>query len=112
MAATERVRTNHPPDFIINGKPKWTELTVIESPAVREETYVVDRLNPRRNIIGSIESNYSESAELTQQTVVNMMSDLKCELVVTLGDVRLSQEQENKLLTQHREWEEYKVRLN
>ena len=77
-----------------------------------EETYVVDRLNPSRNMIGSIESNYRERAESTQKTMVNMMSDLKCELVVTLGDVRLSQEQEAELLSQHQEWELYKVRVS
>ena len=109
MAPTERVRVNHPPDFIINGKPKWTELSMIESQAEKEETYVVDRLNPSRNMIGSIESNYREKAESTQMTMVNMMSDLKCELVVTLGDVRLSQDQEAELLSQHHQWELYKV---
>ena len=109
MAPTERVRLNHPPDFIINGKPKWTELTMIEYQSETEETYVVDRLNPSRNMIGTIESNYREKAESTQMTMVNMMSDLKCELVVTLGDVRLSQDQEAELLSQHHQWELYKV---
>ena len=60
-------------------------------------------------MIGTIESNYREKAESTQMTMVNMMSDLKCELVVTLGDVRLTQDQEAQLLSQHQQWELYKV---
>ena len=72
---------------------------------------MVDRLNPSRNMIPSIESQYGESAENTQKVMVNMMTDLRCELVVTLGDARLSEEQENKLLEEHRQWEEFKVEL-
>ena len=74
-----------------------------------EETHVVDRLNPSRNMISSIESEYAEKAENTQKVMVNMMCDLRCELVVTLGDARLSEEQENKLMKEHRDWEEFKV---
>ena len=112
--AAERVRVHHPPDFIINGKPKWTEIQMTEQHGQTdssgcEETHVVDRLNPSRNMIPSIESQYGESAENTQKVMVNMMTDLRCELVVTLGDARLSEEQENKLLEEHRQWEEFKV---
>ena len=39
-----------------------------------------------------------------------MMCDLKCELVVTLGDARLGQDEEERLLKEHQEWELYKVR--
>ena len=74
-----------------------------------EKTYVVDRLNPSRNIISCIESEYVENAESTQKVMVNMMCDLRCELVVTLGDARLSPEQEDKLMKEHRGWEEFKV---
>ena len=74
-----------------------------------EETHVVDRLNPSRNMISSIESQYAEQAENTQKVMVNMMCDLRCELVVTLGDARLSPEQEDKLMKEHRGWEEFKV---
>ena len=108
MAPTDRVRLNHPPDFIINGKPKWTELLMTES-ANTEKTHVVDRLNPSRNMIGSLESG-CEEAETTQKVLVNMMCDLKCELVVTLGDARLGQDEEERLLKEHQEWELYKVR--
>lgn len=114
--AAERVRVHHPPDFIINGKPKWTEIQMTEQHGQTdssgcEETHVVDRLNPSRNMISSIESEYGESAENTQKVMVNMMTDLRCELVVTIGDARLTEEQENKLMTEHRQWEEYKVGL-
>ena len=108
MAPTDRVRLNHPPDFIINGKPKWTELLMTES-ASTEKTHVVDRLNPSRNMIGSLESA-CEEAETTQKVLVNMMCDLKCELVVTLGDARLGQDEEERLMKEHQEWELYKVR--
>ena len=114
--ASERVRVHHPPDFIINGKPKWTDIMMTEqlgqtgSPGA-EERHVVDRLNPSRNMISSIESQYGESAENTQKVMVNMMTDLRCELVVTLGDARLSEEQENKFMEEHRQWEQFKVGL-
>ena len=112
--AAERVRVHQPPDFIINGKPKWTEIQMTEKPGQKdssgfEETHVVDRLNPSRNMISSIESEYVENAESTQKVMVNMMCDLRCELVVTLGDARLSEELENKLMKEHRDWEEFKV---
>ena len=94
-----RVRIHQPPDFIINGKPKWTDLWMTEKlgqtqGSVSEETHVVDRLNPSRNMIPSIDSQYEEEAENTQEVMVNMMCDLRCELVVTIGDARLSEEQE------------------
>ena len=112
--APERVRVHQPPDFIINGKPKWTDIQMTENPGQTdcsgsEETHVVDRLNPSRNMISSIESEYAEKAENTQKVMVNMMCDLRCELVVTLGDARLSEEQEKKLMKEHRDWEEFKV---
>ena len=109
--APERVRVHHPPDFIINGKPKWTEIKMTGQTECSgsEKTYVVDRLNPSRNIISCIESEYVENAESTQKVMVNMMCDLRCELVVTLGDARLSPEQEDKLMKEHRGWEEFKV---
>ena len=114
--ASERVRVHHPPDFIINGKPKWTDIKMTEQlgqtgSSGPEERHVVDRLNPSRNMISSIESQYGESAENTQKVMVNMMTDLRCELVVTLGDARLSEEQENKLMAENRQWEEFKVGL-
>ena len=112
--APERVRVHQPPDCIINGKPKWTEIQMKEKPGQKdsswsEETHVVDRLNPSRNMISSIESEYVENAESTQKVMVNMMCDLRCELVVTLGDARLSEEQELKFMKEHRDWEEFKV---
>ena len=112
--ALERVRIHQPPDFIINGKPKWTELQMTEKPGQAEgsgseEIHVVDRLNPSRNMISTIESQYADEAENTQKVMVNMMCDLRCELVVTIGDARLSEEQEKKFLKEHNDWEEFKV---
>ena len=114
--ASERVRVHHPPDFIINGKSKWTDIKMTEQlgqtgSSGSEERHVVDRLNPSRNMISSIESQYGESAENIQKVMVNMMTALRCELVVTLGDARLSEEQENKLIAENRQWEEFKVGL-
>ena len=113
--ALERVRIHQPPDFIINGKPKWTELQMTEklgqaegSGSEEEEIHVVDRLNPSRNMISTIESQYAEEAENTQKVMVNMMCDLRCELVVTIGDARLSEEQEKKSLKEYNDWEEFK----
>ena len=70
--ASERVRVHHPPDFIIKGKPKWTDIMMTEQlgqtgSSGPEERHVVDRLNPSRNMISSIESQYGESAENTQK---------------------------------------------
>ena len=108
--AAERVRIHQPPDFIINGKPKWTNLQMTEQQSAgSEKTHVVDRLNPSRNMISTIESQYAEEAETTQKVMVNMMCDLRCELVVTIGDVRLSEEQEKKSLKEYQAWEDYKV---
>ena len=112
--APERVRAHQPPDFIINGKPKWTDIQMTENPGKKdclgsEETHVVDRLNPSRNMISSIESEYEEKAENTQKVMVNMMCDLKCELLVTLGDSRLDPDTEKKYMEKHEEWECYKV---
>ena len=111
----ERVRVHQPPDFIINGKPKWTDIQMTEMPGqsdCSEETHLVDRLNPSRNVISSIESEYGEKAENTQKMMTNMMCDLGCELVVTLGDAKLSEKQEKKLLKEHQDWEEFKMKYD
>ena len=70
--ASERVRVHHPPDFIIKGKPKWTDIMMTEQlgqtgSSGPEERHVVERLNSSRNMISSIESQYGESAENSQK---------------------------------------------
>ena len=103
----EPTRVHHPPDQIINGKPKWTEIIVNKQ---NEETELnIDRLNPSRNMLEEIESACEERAEDTQKVLVNMMSDLKCELLVTLGDAKLDLATEQKFMEKHNEWENYKV---
>ena len=108
-------RPTHPPDQIIKGKPKWTEIGIKRvSKGIEEETeFNVDRLNPSRHLIEEIETSCSgpdnAEAEDTQRVIVNMMCDLKCELLVTLGDSRLDPDTEKKYMEKHEEWECYKV---
>ena len=107
-------RVHHPPDQIINGKPKWTDISIHRrgENSVDEDKNVdfsIDRLNPSRKLIDEIETSCEEKAEDTQKVLVNMMSDLKCELVVTLGDSRLDAEKEKPLIEKFNEWEIYKV---
>ena len=103
----EPTRVHHPPDQIINGKPKWTEIIVNKQNEATELN--IDRLNPSRNMLEEIESACEERAEDTQKVLVNMMSDLKCELLVTLGDAKLDLATEQKFMEKHNEWENYKV---
>ena len=109
MEHTER--PTHPPDQIIKGKPKWTEVGVasVTQGVVKETPFNIDRLNPSRHLVEDIESSWREDAEDAQRVMVNMMSDLNCELLVTLGDARLDPDTEKKYLEQHEEWERYKV---
>ena len=104
-------RPTHPPDQIIKGKPKWTEVgvTSVSQGDGQETPFHIDRLNPSRHLVNEIESSWRESAEDTQRVVVNMMSDLNCELLVTLGDARLDPDTEKKYLELHEQWEKYKV---
>ena len=39
-----------------------------------------------------------------------MLCDLKCELLVTLGDAKIDTEKEKILMEKHNEWENYKVK--
>ena len=104
-------RPTHPPDQIIKGKPKWTEVgvTSVTQGDGKETPFHIDRLNPSRHLVDEIESSWRDSAEDTQRVVVNMMSDLNCELLVTLGDARLDPDTEKKYLELHEQWEKYKV---
>merc|ERR1712227_66662 len=58
------------------------------------------------------ETSWRDNAEDAQRVMVNMMSDLNCELLVTLGDARLDPDTEKKYLDQHEEWERYKAEHN
>ena len=60
-------------------------------------------------MLEEIEAACEERAEDTQKVLVNMMSDLKCELLVTLGDAKLDLATEQKFMEKHIEWENYKV---
>ena len=100
-------RPTHPPDQIIKGKPKWTE--VVTQGDGKETPFHIDRLNPSRHLVDEIESSWRDSAEDAQRVVVNMMSDLNCELLVTLGDARMDPDTEKKYLELHEQWEKYKV---
>ena len=104
----QKARPTHPPDQIIKGKPKWLEVKVT-SKDCKETPFHIDRLNPSRHLVEDIETSWRDSAEDAQRVVVNMMSDLNCELLVTLGDARLDPDTEKKYLDQHEEWERYKV---
>ena len=109
-----RGRVHVPPDQIINGKPKWTDISIIrktEKNSMDDENidFSIDRLNPSRHLVDEIETSCEEKAEDTQKVLYNMMSDLKCELVVTLGDAKLNPEKEKSLIEKFNEWEIYKV---
>lgn len=113
MAAQEQepkisARVHHPPDQIINGKPKWTEVN-IQKKNGEEQEFNIDRLNPSRHLIDEIDVACDEKAEDTQKVLVNMISDLKCELVVTLGDAKLDSDTERLMREKMEEWESYKV---
>ena len=76
----------HPPDQIIKGKPKWTEVGVTSVTQGEKETPLnIDRLNPSRHLVEDIETSWRDNAEDAQRVMVNMMSDLNCELLVTLS---------------------------
>ena len=108
---TAEERPTQPPDQIIKGKPKWTEVgvTSVTKGVETESPFNIDRLNPSRHLIEDIEASWREEAEDTQRVMVNMMSDLNCELLVTLGDARLDSDTEKKYMEQLEEWERYKV---
>ena len=124
-------RKHHPPDQIIDGKPKWSEIDLIrksDEPEKKSGELNIDRLNPSRHLIDEIEESCGEKSEETQRVLVNMMSDLKCELVgmnkvfiandpifesdylVTLGDCLLDPEKEKREMEKYLEWENFKVR--
>lgn len=107
----QKARPTHPPDQIIKGKPKWTEVGVTSKTHgdCKETPFHIDRLNPSRHLVEDIETSWRDNAEDAQRVMVNMMSDLNCELLVTLGDARLDPDTEKKYLAQHEEWERYKV---
>ena len=101
-------RVHHPPDQIIDGKPKWNEVN-IRKPNGEEKGLNIDRLNPSRHLIDEIDVACAENAEDTQKVLVNMISDLKCELVVTLGDARIDSDTELKVRQKMEEWDSFKV---
>jgi len=105
------IRVTHPPDQIIHGKPKWTDVSICKDD---EDTgFSIDRLNPSRHMIEGIEREVEkEKAEETQKIIVNMLCDLKCELLVTLGDAKIDTEKEKILMEKHNEWENYKRKHN
>jgi len=107
----ERMRVTHPPDQIIHGKPKWTDLSICKDDG--DTGFSIDRLNPSRHMIEGIEREVEkEKAEETQKIIVNMLCDLKCELLVTLGDAKIDIEKEKILMEKHNEWENYKLKHN
>eukprot|EP00092_Neocalanus_flemingeri_P038730 GFUD01042172.1.p1 GENE.GFUD01042172.1~~GFUD01042172.1.p1 ORF type:complete len:201 (-),score=76.35 GFUD01042172.1:43-645(-) len=108
----EFVRRHHPPDDIIDGKPKWARIKIRRTGTtpqggVSESEIDIDRLNPTRNMVEEIEDNFTEGEE-TQKVVVNMMADLQTELVVTLGDTRVDPKLEEQLMAENQKWECYK----
>jgi len=114
-------RKHHPPDdILLDGKPKWAEIKL----RVKEEEFEghkqvfdreisIDRLNPTRKMLEEIENGFNDDeAEETQKVLVNMMADLQCELVVTLGDSKVDPKVEEKLMEENRQWECYKKKHN
>eukprot|EP00092_Neocalanus_flemingeri_P008675 GFUD01009345.1.p1 GENE.GFUD01009345.1~~GFUD01009345.1.p1 ORF type:complete len:222 (-),score=83.49 GFUD01009345.1:54-719(-) len=109
---TKFVRRHHPPDDIIDGKPKWAQIMIKRTGTtpqggVSESEIDIDRLNPTRNMVEEIENNFIEGEE-TQKVVVNMMADLQTEVVVTLGDTRVDPKLEEQLMAENQKWECYK----
>jgi len=116
----EYTRKHHPPDdILLDGKPKWAEIKL----KVKEESSVghkkvfereisIDRLNPTRKMLKEIDEGFKDDAEETQKVLVNMMADLQCELVVTLGGSRVDSKVEEKLLEEYKNWECYKKKHN
>eukprot|EP00092_Neocalanus_flemingeri_P038731 GFUD01042173.1.p1 GENE.GFUD01042173.1~~GFUD01042173.1.p1 ORF type:complete len:229 (-),score=72.53 GFUD01042173.1:20-706(-) len=110
----EFVRRHHPPDDIIDGKPKWTQIKIRRTETtpqggvtVSESEIDIDRLNPTRNMVEEIDDNFTEG-EVTQKILVNMMADLQTEVVVTLGDTRVDPKLEEQLMAENQKWECYK----
>ena len=113
---SEYVRRHHPPDDIIDGKPKWAQIKIRRTVAgpegggtVTESVIDIDRLNPARNIVKEIEDDFTEGEE-TQKVLVNMMADLQTELVVTLGDTKVDSKLEEQLMAENKKWECYKMK--
>jgi len=116
---TPYVRRHHPPDDIIDGKPKWARIKIrkLEEGAegqseVHEREINIDRLNPTRNMVDELEDGFNDDAEETQRVLVNMMADLQNELVVTLGDTRVDPKLEEQLMAENQKWECYKKKHN
>eukprot|EP00092_Neocalanus_flemingeri_P098374 GFUD01125437.1.p1 GENE.GFUD01125437.1~~GFUD01125437.1.p1 ORF type:complete len:198 (-),score=60.63 GFUD01125437.1:29-622(-) len=107
----EFFRRHHPPDDIIDGKPKWARIKIrtgtTPQGGVSEREIVIDRLNPTRNMVEEIDETFSDGEE-TQKVLVNMMADLQAELVVTLGDTRVDPKLEEQLTAENQKWECYK----
>jgi len=115
VPSAQFVRSHHPPDDIIDGKPKWTQIKVrkalsgpnVANTAFSESEIIIDRLNPTRNMVDEIEDNFIEGED-TQKVLVNMMADLQTELVVTLGDTRVDPKLEEQLMAENQKWDCYK----
>ena len=119
-AETPYVRRHHPPDDIIDGKPKWAQIKMRRTKAgpddgpseVTESEINIDRLNPTRNMVEELEDGFNDDAEEAQRVLVNMMADLQNELVVTLGDTRVDPKMEEQLMAENKKWECYKKKHN
>jgi len=110
------IRKHHPPDdILLDGKPKWAEIKLkvkeensVGHKKVFEREISIDRLNPTRKMLEEIDEGFKDDAEETQKVLVNMMADLQCELVVTLGGSRVDPKVEEKLIEENKKWECYK----
>jgi len=116
----EYTRKHHPPDdILLDGKPKWAEIKLkvkeensVGHKKVFEREISIDRLNPTRKMLEEIDEGFKDDAEETQKVLVNMMADLQCELVVTLGGSRVDPKVEEKLIEENKKWECYKKKHN
>ena len=73
-------RRHHPPDDIVDGKPKWVDIKlrghmedVEDNDKVQEREISIDRLNPTRKMIEELEEGFKDEAEEAQKVLVNMV---------------------------------------
>ena len=60
-------RQHHPPDDIIDGKPKWSKVLLVREKTSKEDkkenkTLNIDRLNPTRTEMEELDDEYGEKA--------------------------------------------------
>ena len=107
-----RKRYHHNPDEIIDGRPKWSSIKVLRPGVEPEETLDFDRLNPHRSFVAEFEDEFDNTDWRYNKTVLRMTADLGCETTVTLGDSRLTIEDDKKYLEEYWEWQNRKRELS